>query len=147
MIKGFLGAAVLTLIAIGLSSCLAMNPKPKGFRELSGPKRLVVPKAFQFTIVGGLAKVKAEITVPEGVYQQIGSDDAGDYYMSATGRIPIRTFFPDSLYGGIYRRNSSPPAYFIFSTSATGMDLMTRGKYPKKHDPIPTEFGKTILAK
>jgi hypothetical protein len=107
----------------------------------------VVPKTFQFTIATGLAKAKVEITVPEGVYQQIASDLAGDYYMSTQGRIPIRTFFPDSLYGGIYRRNSSPPAYFIFSTSRTGMDFMTRGQYPKKHEQIPFEFGKTIVAK
>jgi hypothetical protein len=147
MMKGFFGAAALTLIIIGLSGCLAMNPKPEGFREVSGLKRLVVPKTFQFTIVSGLAKAKAEITVPEGVYQQIGSDVAGDYYMSATGRIPIRTFFPDSLSGGIYRRNSSPPAYFIFSTSRTGMDFMTHGQYPKKHEQIPSEFGETIVAK
>lgn len=147
MIKGFIGAVAITLIIIGFSACLALNPKPDGFREASGPKHLVVPKTLQFTIVTGLAKVKVEVTIPEGVYQQIASDITGDYYMSPTGRIPIRTFFPDSLYGGIYRRNSSPPTYFIFSTSRTGMDFMTRGEYPKKHEQIPSEFGKTIVAK
>jgi hypothetical protein len=135
------------LIVITLSSCLAMNPKPEGFRENTGAKRLMVNKTLQFTIVTGLAKVKPEITVPEGTYQQVASDSTGDYYMSSAGRIPIRTFYTDFIYGGIYRRNSVPPAYFLFSTARTGMEFVTRGSYPRKLEAIPEEFSKMITAK
>jgi hypothetical protein len=130
-----------------MTSCLAMTPKPKGYRPTGSHSRLVVNEGFSFTTVTGLAKMKLTVSIPSGVYSECAADDDGAYYLSPTGRIGVKSLFPDSLTGGIYRRNSSPPAYFIFSAPgahATEMELLTRGQFPQMLNEIPPEFSKVI---
>jgi hypothetical protein len=133
------GAAAVFL----LTSCFGMGSKPKGYHP-SSRSRLIVGEAFSFSTVGGLAKVKTTFSISPGVYSECGSDDAGVYYRSPMGRIGIKTLFPDSLTGGIYRRNSSPPAYFIFSIAVTDMDVITHGQYPQMVKEIPADFSRVI---
>ncbi|MDQ6912997.1 MAG: hypothetical protein M3128_09005 [Verrucomicrobiota bacterium] len=136
-----------SLITFFLASCLAVSPKPKGFQEANNKSYLVVTDPFQFTVVGGLAKVHSTISVPGGMYSQTATDAQGNYYVSSAGRLGVKTFFQDSFTGGIYRRNSSPPAYFVFTAPGPGtteMDLLTQGRFPKVLNQIPAEFIKLI---
>lgn len=140
---GVFGAVLAALL---LAGCLGMKPRPAGFSEHVERRHLIVSETFQFTMVTGVFKVRTTLGIPKGAYSMIASDTEGDYYLTPGPRAKIsaRHLFPDYYRGGIYRRNSSPPRYFVFSLPASDMEYFTRGQYPVLVTEIPQSVARFI---
>jgi hypothetical protein len=145
------GAVVSLLLlgfcALALTSCLARIAKPVGYHQGGDATRLRVSQNFEFSRVGGLAKVKATYSVPAGVYVACAADQEGTYYLAPDRRIGLKTFYQDQFPGGIYRSNSGTPQYRLFAGGPAGgteMAALTVGPYPDRSIEIPAEFEKFI---